>query len=84
MQDRLRLHGSDRNTPLGTVRSYRKVRRWDCVLWYPMYFIGGSVIHGYPSVSAYPAAHGCVRNSTSIAPALFDAHGYGTTWLVDL
>ena len=31
------------------------------VLYRPKYFTGGYAIHGYPSVPAYPASHGCVR-----------------------
>ena len=57
---------------------YRKVGGWDWVLWYPLYFKGGFAIHGYPSVPAYPASHGCVRIPMWIAPSLFGTHGYGT------
>ena len=57
---------------------------WDWVLWYPMYFIGGFAIHGYPSVPAYPASHGCVRIPMWIAPSLFDTNDYGTTVVVHL
>jgi hypothetical protein len=76
--------GATGNTPLGTWRIYRKVSGWDWVLWYPMYFKGGFAIHGYPSVPAYPASHGCVRIPMWLASRLFDAHGYGTTVLVHL
>ena len=71
--------GATGNTPLGTWRVYRKVPGWDWVLWYPMYFLRGFAIHGYPSVPAYPASHGCVRVPMWIAPSLFDSHGFGTT-----
>ena len=67
------------NTPLGTWRVYRKVTGFDWVLWYPMYFLRGFAIHGYPSVPAYPASHGCVRVPMWIAPQLFDDHPYGAT-----
>ena len=67
------------NTPLGNWQVYRKVPGWDWVLWYPLYFLRGFAIHGYPSVPAYPASHGCVRVPMWIAPSLFDAHGFGTT-----
>lgn len=30
-------------------------------LYYPVYFMWGTAIHGYPSVPARPASHGCVR-----------------------
>lgn len=31
------------------------------ILYRPRYFVGGVAFHGYPSVPAYPASHGCVR-----------------------
>lgn len=74
--------GATGNTPLGSWRVYRKVSGWDWVLWYPMYFLRGFAIHGYPSVPAYPASHGCVRVPLWIAPSLFETHGYGTTVVV--
>ena len=74
--------GATGNTPLGSWRVYRKVGGWDWVLWYPMYFLRGFAIHGYPSVPAYPASHGCVRVPLWIAPSLFATHGYGTTVVV--
>ena len=57
---------------------------WDWVLWYPLYFKGGFAIHGYPSVPAYPASHGCVRIPMWIAPSLYGKHGHGTTVIVHL
>jgi lipoprotein-anchoring transpeptidase ErfK/SrfK len=30
-------------------------------LYYPVYFMYGTAIHGYPSVPTKPASHGCVR-----------------------
>ena len=76
--------GATGNTPLGSWSIYRKVGGWDWVLWYPMYFKGGFAIHGYPSVPAYPASHGCVRIPMWVATRLFGAHGYGTTVFVHL
>ncbi len=76
--------GATGNTPLGAWSVYRKVGGWDWVLWYPMYFKGGFAIHGYPSVPAYPASHGCVRIPMWIASRLFGTHGYGTTVFVHL
>jgi len=76
--------GATGDTPLGSWRIYRKVGGWDWVLWYPLYFKGGFAIHGYPSVPAYPASHGCVRIPLWIAPSLFGMHGYGTTVVVHL
>ena len=71
--------GATGNTPIGRWRVYRKVTGWDWVLWYPMYFLRGFAIHGYPSVPAFPASHGCVRVPMWIAPRLNAQHPYGTT-----
>jgi len=71
--------GATGNTPLGRWRIYRKVPGWDWVLWYPMYFLRGFAIHGYPSVPAYPASHGCVRVPMWIAPRLYAQFTYGQT-----
>jgi hypothetical protein len=71
--------GATGNTPIGTFHIYRKNAGWDWVLWYPMYFLRGFAIHGYPSVPAYPASHGCVRVPMWIAPRLFGAFTYGQT-----
>jgi N-acetylmuramoyl-L-alanine amidase len=76
--------GATGNTPLGSWHVYRKVGGWDWVLWYPMYFTGGFAIHGYPSVPAFPASHGCVRVPMWIAPSLFGSNDYGTTVVVHL
>ena len=76
--------GATGNTPLGSWHVYRTVPGWDWVLWYPLYFKGGFAIHGYPSVPAYPASHGCVRIPMWIAPSLYGAHGRGTTVVVHL
>jgi peptidoglycan hydrolase-like protein with peptidoglycan-binding domain len=76
--------GATGNTPLGSWHVYRKVGGWDWVLWYPMYFKGGFAIHGYPSVPAFPASHGCVRVPMWIAPSLFSANDFGTTVVVHL
>jgi hypothetical protein len=69
--------GATGNTPLGSWRVYRKVTGWDWVLWYPMYFLRGFAIHGYPSVPAYPASHGCVRVPMWIAPRLHAQNPHG-------
>ena len=74
--------GATGNTPVGTWHVYRKVSGFDWVLWYPLYFLRGFAIHGYPSVPAYPASHGCVRVPMWIAPALFARHGYGAKIVV--
>jgi len=67
------------NTPVGRWNVYRKVAGFDWVLYYPMYFLRGFAIHGYPSVPAYPASHGCVRVPMWIAQSLYDSNPYGQT-----
>jgi lipoprotein-anchoring transpeptidase ErfK/SrfK len=47
------------------------------VLYYPTYFVRGFAIHGYPSVPAYPASHGCVRVPLWVAPRLYAMNSYG-------
>ena len=54
------------DTPMGAFRVYRKeVRSWSYPysVWLPYasYFTGGVAFHGYASVPAYAASHGCVR-----------------------
>lgn len=74
--------GATGNTPVGRWRVYRKVAGWSWVLWYPMYFLRGFAIHGYPSVPAYPASHGCVRVPMWIAPQLYATNPFGQTVFV--
>jgi N-acetylmuramoyl-L-alanine amidase len=74
--------GATGNTPLGTWHVYRKVPGFDWVLYYPLYFLRGFAIHGYPSVPPYPASHGCVRVPMWLAQSIYDAHGYGTTIVI--
>jgi L,D-transpeptidase catalytic domain/Putative peptidoglycan binding domain len=71
--------GATGNTPLGTWHVYRKVTGWDWVLWYPLYFHRGFALHGYPSVPAYPASHGCVRMPMWFAAGLYARWPYGAT-----
>lgn len=49
-----------RHAPLGTL--YR-----------PKYFNGGIAIHGYPSIPAYPASHGCTRLSNPAMDMLWSS-----------
>ena len=71
--------GATGNTPIGTWHVYRTVPGYDWVLYYPLYFLRGFAIHGYPSVPAYPASHGCVRIPMWLATTIFSGHGFGTT-----
>ena len=55
----------DAVTPPGRYSIYMKVDGWKKSplgrMYYPNYFMVGTAIHGYPSVPAKPASHGCVR-----------------------
>ena len=55
------------STPTGSYRVFRQVDAWDDGplgrLYRPKYFNEGIAVHGYPSVPAFPASHGCVRLS---------------------
>jgi len=69
--------GATGNTPLGLWHVYSRVAGWSWVLYYPVYFLRGFAIHGYPSVPAWPASHGCVRVPMWVATRVFSMHPYG-------
>jgi peptidoglycan hydrolase-like protein with peptidoglycan-binding domain len=58
-------------TPSGRYAYTRFVSGWDTSplghLYNPFYFNGGIAVHGYTSVPASPASHGCVRIPMTIA-----------------
>lgn len=63
-------------TPRGLFRVYRRERMsWSYPyrVWMPyaLYSSGGYAIHGFSSVPAHPASHGCVRMPLSDAPMVF-------------
>ena len=66
-----RFVSSKANTPTGKFAFYRKYKGWEKSdlgrLYNPVYFKGGVAVHGYPSVPAKPASHGCVRIPMYIA-----------------
>jgi len=60
-------------TPPGDYHVYAKIPRWWSVpfrewLPYALPFVGGIAFHEFGSVPTYPASHGCVRQSVSVAP----------------
>jgi hypothetical protein len=64
-------------TPPGNYRVYAKIRRWWSVPfreWVPwaVPFVGGIAFHEFPTVPAYPASHGCVRQAVAVARGTFD------------
>jgi lipoprotein-anchoring transpeptidase ErfK/SrfK len=59
-------------TVTGTYRVYRRQPGTNAVgMLHSSYFIRGYAIHGYPSVPAYPASHGCVRVPNSNALSIY-------------
>jgi hypothetical protein len=59
-------------TPPGDYRVYAKIPRWWSVpfrewLPYALPFVGGIAFHQFGEVPAYPASHGCVRQSPTVA-----------------
>ena len=71
--------GATGNTPLGHWRVYSKVPGFNAKeMYYSSFFVGAFAIHGYHSVPAYPASHGCVRIPLWVAPRVYALIGYGT------
>jgi len=59
-------------TPPGDYRVYAKIPRWWSTPfreWLPwaLPFVGGIAFHEFADVPAFPASHGCVRQSFSVA-----------------
>jgi L,D-transpeptidase catalytic domain/PKD domain/Putative peptidoglycan binding domain len=72
--------GATGNTPLGHFRVYSKVPGYNAKeMFYSSFFIGGFAIHGYHSVPAYPASHGCVRIPLWVAVRVYSLIDYGTS-----
>ena len=64
-------------TPTGRFTVFREINGQDTgplgPLWRPKYIFGGVAIHGYSSVPAYPASHGCIRVSNSAMDHLWSS-----------
>ena len=72
--------GATGNTPLGVWHVYSKVPGFNAkAMYYSSFFVGGFAIHGYHSVPAYPASHGCVRIPLWVAVRVYSLVDYGTT-----
>jgi len=75
-------------TPKGEFAVFRQVDGYDHgplgTLYRPKYFSRGVAVHGFPSVPAQPASHGCVRVVNAAMDYLWetDALPVGTTVLV--
>jgi lipoprotein-anchoring transpeptidase ErfK/SrfK len=72
-------------TPRGTFRIYNHISGWRTAalgkLYNPLYFRGGYAIHG-GRLPGYPASHGCVRVSMSVAGWLPRVAGVGSTVVI--
>jgi hypothetical protein len=72
--------GATGNTPIGRWHVYLKTPGLNgSGMYYSNYFLRGFAIHGYHSVPAYPASHGCVRIPMWQAPGLYARWPLGTT-----
>jgi hypothetical protein len=72
--------GATGNTPVGTWHVYWKQAGLNSHgMYYSLYWYKGFAIHGYASVPAWPASHGCVRIPMWLAPGLYSRWGLGTT-----
>ncbi len=65
----------DAITPPGEYWVKQKIPGWKKsplgLLYYPVYFMYGTAIHGYSSVPTKPASHGCVRIPMFAAKAFY-------------
>jgi L,D-transpeptidase catalytic domain/Putative peptidoglycan binding domain/Sporulation and spore germination len=64
-------------TPPGNYRVYAKIARWWSVPfreWLPwaIPFVGGIAYHEFQDVPTFPASHGCVRQSSTVARWTYD------------
>jgi peptidoglycan hydrolase-like protein with peptidoglycan-binding domain len=64
-------------TPPGSYRVYAKIQRWWSVPfreWLPwaLPFVGGIAYHEFGEVPTFPASHGCVRQSWTVARWTYD------------
>jgi peptidoglycan hydrolase-like protein with peptidoglycan-binding domain len=64
-------------TPPGNYRVYAKIPRWWSTPfreWLPwaLPFVGGIAFHEFQDVPAFPASHGCVRQSSTVARWTYD------------
>jgi hypothetical protein len=72
--------GATGNTPVGKWHVYGKVPGLNgSGMYYSLFFTGAFAIHGYHSVPAYPASHGCVRTPMWFAPGFYNRWAVGAT-----
>jgi N-acetylmuramoyl-L-alanine amidase len=72
--------GATGNTPPGHWHVYAKEAGYTPLGMYDsLFFTGAFAIHGYSSVPAYPASHGCVRTPLWFAGELYSRWDVGTS-----
>jgi hypothetical protein len=72
--------GATGNTPIGRWHVYWKQAGLNSHgMYYSLYWFRGFAIHGYASVPAWPASHGCVRIPMWLAPGLYSRWSVGAT-----
>lgn len=75
--------GATGNTPVGNWHVYWKLPGLNSHgMYYSLFWLRGFAIHGYASVPAWPASHGCVRIPMWQAPGLFSRWSVGATVFV--
>jgi hypothetical protein len=76
----------DAITHPGSYKVFEKIRGWKKSplgrLYYPVYFMVGTAIHGYPSVPTKPASHGCVRIPMFAAKEIYETTPLETRVLI--
>jgi len=76
----------DAITHPGRYKTYIKLPGWKKSplgrLYYPVYFMVGTAIHGYPSVPVKPASHGCIRIPMFAAKKFYEMTPLGTLVIV--
>jgi hypothetical protein len=76
----------DAITHPGRYKVFQKIPGWKKSalgrLYYPVYFMVGTAIHGYPSVPTRPASHGCMRIPMFVAKQIYELTPVGMPVLV--
>jgi peptidoglycan hydrolase-like protein with peptidoglycan-binding domain len=76
--------GATGNTPVGRFTVYSLVPGYNAKgMYYSLFFHGNFAIHGYHSVPAYQASHGCVRTPIWYARGFYERWGHiGTSVMI--
>ncbi len=76
----------DAITHPGRYKVFEKIAGWKKSplgrLYYPVYFMVGTAIHGYPSVPTKPASHSCVRIPMFAAKKFYETTPMGMSVII--